>query len=44
VGTGGGQSIAGPWDLYYSADHIETIFRRAKASGIKPACLLNNIL
>ena len=22
------------WDLYYSAEHIETIFRRAKASGI----------
>jgi hypothetical protein len=32
------------WDLYYSADHIETIFRRAKASGIKPVRLLNHIL
>ena len=32
------------WDLYYSADHIETILRRAKASGIKPVRLLNHIL
>ena len=32
------------WDLYYSAKHIETIFRRAKASGIKPVRLLNHIL
>jgi hypothetical protein len=32
------------WDLYYSAGHIETIFRRAKASGIKPVRLLNHIL
>ena len=32
------------WDLYYSAAHIETIFRRAKASGIKPVRLLNHIL
>jgi hypothetical protein len=32
------------WDLYYSAEHIETIFRRAKASGIKPVRLLNHIL
>jgi hypothetical protein len=32
------------WDLYYSTDHIETIFRRAKASGIKPVRLLNHIL
>jgi len=32
------------WDLYYSAQHIETIFRRAKASGIKPVRLLNHIL
>jgi hypothetical protein len=44
VGIGGRQDIAGPWDLYYSADHIETIFRRGKASGIKPACLLKHIL
>jgi hypothetical protein len=28
------------WDLYYSAEHIETILRRAKASGIKPVRLL----
>jgi radical SAM superfamily enzyme YgiQ (UPF0313 family) len=32
------------WDFYYSADHIETILRRAKASGIKPVRLLNHIL
>jgi radical SAM superfamily enzyme YgiQ (UPF0313 family) len=32
------------WDLYYSAAHIDTIFRRAKASGIKPVRLLNHIL
>jgi hypothetical protein len=32
------------WDLYYSPEHIETIFRRAKASGIKPVRLLNHIL
>jgi len=32
------------WDLYYSPDHIETIFRRATASGIKPVRLLNHIL
>jgi radical SAM superfamily enzyme YgiQ (UPF0313 family) len=32
------------WDLYYSTEHIETIFRRAKASGIKPVRLLNHIL
>jgi radical SAM superfamily enzyme YgiQ (UPF0313 family) len=32
------------WDLYYSAAHIETIFRRAKASGIKPVRLLNHIV
>ena len=32
------------WDLYYSKEHIETILRRAKASGIKPVRLLNHIL
>ena len=32
------------WDLYYSAEHIERIFRRAKASGIKPVRLLTHIL
>jgi Radical SAM superfamily len=32
------------WDLYYSDVHIETIFRRAKASGIKPVRLLNHIV
>jgi radical SAM superfamily enzyme YgiQ (UPF0313 family) len=32
------------WDLYYSDAHIETIFCRAKASGIKPVRLLNHIV
>jgi radical SAM superfamily enzyme YgiQ (UPF0313 family) len=32
------------WDLYYSPEHIETMFRRAKASGIKPVRLLNHIV
>ena len=32
------------WDVYYSPEHIETILRRAKASGIKPVRLLNHIL
>ncbi len=32
------------WAIYYSEQHIETIFRRAKASGIKPVRLLNHIL
>jgi hypothetical protein len=32
------------WDLYYSDAHIETIFRRATASGIKPVRLLNHIV
>jgi hypothetical protein len=32
------------WNLYYSTEHIETIFYRAKASGIKPVRLLNHIL
>jgi hypothetical protein len=32
------------WDLYYSQDHIERMFRRAKASDIKPVRLLNHIL
>ena len=32
------------WDLYYSAEHIERVFRRAKASGIKPVRLLNHLL
>ena len=32
------------WDLYYSDAHIETIFRRAKVSGIKPVRLLNHIV
>ncbi len=32
------------WDLYYSDAHIETMFRRARASGIKPVRLLNHIV
>ncbi len=32
------------WDLYYSPEHIETILRRAKASGIKPVRLMNHVL
>ena len=32
------------WDLYYSSEHIERIFWRAKVSGIKPVRLLNHIL
>jgi Radical SAM superfamily len=32
------------WDLYYSDGHIETMFRRAKASGMKPVRLLNHIV
>jgi len=32
------------WEIYYSAEHIETILRRAKASGIKPVRLLNHIV
>jgi radical SAM family protein len=32
------------FDLYYSPAHIETMFRRAKASGIKPVRLVNHVL
>ena len=32
------------WDLYYSSEHIERIFWRAKVSGIKPVRLLNHVL
>ena len=32
------------FDLYYSPEHIERMFRRAKASGIKPVRLVNHIL
>jgi hypothetical protein len=32
------------FDLYYSPEHIERIFRRAKASGIKPVRLVNHVL
>ena len=52
VTTGHSVMTSGDWqevyrragDLYYSAEHIETIFRRATASGIKPVRLLNHIL
>lgn len=30
--------------LYYSPEHIERLFRRAKASGIKPVRLVNHVL
>jgi hypothetical protein len=32
------------FDLYYSPEHIETMFRRAKASGIKPVRLVNHVM
>jgi radical SAM superfamily enzyme YgiQ (UPF0313 family) len=32
------------FDLYYSREHIERLFRRAKASGIKPVRLVNHVL
>ena len=32
------------FDLYHSPDHIERMFRRAKASGIKPVRLVNHVL
>jgi hypothetical protein len=32
------------FDAYYTPEHIERIFRRAKASGIKPVRLLNHVL
>ncbi len=32
------------FDLYYSSEHIERLFRRAKASGIKPVRLVNHVL
>jgi hypothetical protein len=32
------------FDLYYSPAHIERLFRRAKASGIKPVRLVNHVL
>ena len=32
------------FDLYYSPEHIERLFRRAKASGIKPVRLVNHVL
>ena len=32
------------FDQYYSPEHIERIFRRAKASGMKPVRLVNHVL
>ncbi|HVH73917.1 MAG TPA: radical SAM protein [Stellaceae bacterium] len=32
------------FDLYYSPEHIERLFRRAKASGMKPVRLVNHVL
>jgi len=32
------------FDLYYSPEHIERMFRRARASGIKPVRLVNHVL
>ena len=32
------------FELYYSPEHIERLFRRAKASGIKPVRLVNHVL
>ncbi len=32
------------FDLYYSPAHIERLFRRAKAGGIKPVRLVNHVL
>jgi hypothetical protein len=51
--TTGHQTMTGPewqtfyrkaFDLYYSPEHIETMFRRAKASGIKPVRLVNHVM
>ena len=32
------------FERYYSPEHIERLFRRAKASGIKPVRILNHVL
>ncbi len=32
------------FDQYYSTEHIERMFRRAKAAGIKPVRLVNHVL
>jgi hypothetical protein len=32
------------FDQYYSPEHIERMFRRAKASGMKPVRLVNHVL
>ena len=52
VTTGHSVMTSGDWqevyrragDLYYPAEHIEMIFRRANASDIKPVHILNHIL
>jgi hypothetical protein len=37
-------SYRNAFELYYSPEHIERMFRRAKASGIKPVRLVNHVL
>jgi radical SAM superfamily enzyme YgiQ (UPF0313 family) len=32
------------FELYYSPEHVERMFRRAKASGIKPVRLVNHVM
>jgi radical SAM superfamily enzyme YgiQ (UPF0313 family) len=32
------------YDIYYSPEHIERMFRRAKANGIKPVRLVNHVM
>ncbi|MCB9946757.1 MAG: radical SAM protein [Rhodospirillaceae bacterium] len=32
------------WSLYYSDDHVKTLMRRARASGIKPVRLMQHVL
>jgi hypothetical protein len=52
VTTGHSKMSAAEWqafyrqafELYYSPEHIERMFRRAKASGIKPVRLVNHVL
>ena len=52
VTTGHARMSAAEWQafyreafsLYYSPEHIERLFRRAKASGIKPVRLVNHVL
>jgi len=32
------------WDLYYTPEHVETLLKRAIASGIKPVRMMNHVL